>query len=127
MQLKRRLMGKRITDARKEKGLSQATLADIIGKDPSFVSYIETGAKGMSLETFVEITNVLQVSPATLLLDQLSFNISPASREISTLLMDCTDYEVYVLLDVVRDLKDILRKHESVRRKRPSHNSNLGW
>ena len=46
-------IGKRIQTVRKKRGLSQFTLAGIVDRSPGYISYIETGFKSMSLETFV--------------------------------------------------------------------------
>ena len=46
-------IGKNIREVRKENGLSQAMLSELVEKSPSYISYIETGAKSMSLDTFV--------------------------------------------------------------------------
>lgn len=38
-------IGKNIREVRKENGLSQAMLSELVEKSPSYISYIETGAK----------------------------------------------------------------------------------
>ena len=40
-------IGKNIREVRKENGLSQAMLSELVEKSPSYISYIETGAKSM--------------------------------------------------------------------------------
>ena len=46
-------IGKRIQTIQKKRGFSQFTLAGIVDRSPGYISYIETGFKSMSLETFV--------------------------------------------------------------------------
>ena len=55
-------IGQRVKEARKKKHLSQADLAEAVEKSTSYISYMETGLKCMSLETLVDIANALDVS-----------------------------------------------------------------
>ena len=52
--------------------MTQEKLAEIINKCPSYISYIETGKRKLSLESLVDIANALYVSSDEL----LSFNIA---------------------------------------------------
>ena len=54
-------VGDRIRAGRKAKGWSQSYFAELLGCTHTYVSYIETGAKGMSLDTFVKIANLLEI------------------------------------------------------------------
>ena len=45
-------LGRRIGEIRRRRGLSQMALAEQIEKAPTFISSIETGQRGMSIETF---------------------------------------------------------------------------
>ncbi len=113
MKLDNNIIGKRIQTIRKQRSISQTMLSNLIDKNTSYISYIENGVKGMSLETFVQIANALQTSADSLLIDHLVSNTRPASKELTALLSDCTDFELFVLLDTMRSLKKILRDHRS--------------
>jgi len=76
-------IGRKIMTIRKKNGLSQMTFSEAIGKSPAYVSYIETGKKSMSLDTFVRIANTLCVSPDLLLAEQLMASAVPASQELT--------------------------------------------
>ena len=67
MKMNNSLVGKRIAQLRKRRGLSQLMLSEMIDRSPTHLSYIETGAKSMSLETFVRIANALNASADELL------------------------------------------------------------
>lgn len=112
-------LGKRIKEIRKRNNLSQAKMSEMIEKNPSYVSYIESGVKSMSLDTFVQIANALSVPTDLLLIDHLVASQRPASKEITALLADCSDYEVIVILDTMKSLKTALREHQAVSHKRP--------
>ena len=108
MALNYKTIGKRIKFARKKKGLTQEVLAEIIDKSPSYISYIETGKKQLSLETLVNIANTLEVSAD----DLLSFNIEfhhEAKSEFSSILEKCNMYEKKVITDVAKALKQSLQ------------------
>ena len=49
MKMNNSLVGKRIGQLRKRRGLSQLMLSEMIDRSPTHLSYIETGAKSMSL------------------------------------------------------------------------------
>ena len=69
-------LGRRIGEIRRRRGLSQMALAEQIEKAPTFISSIETGQRGMSIETFVSIANALNVSADALLIDSIE-NLPP--------------------------------------------------
>ena len=110
MTLNYKIIGKSIKQARKRKKLSQETLAEIIDKSSSYISYIETGKKHLSLETLVDIANALEVSADDLLVDSLKYSSSTADTEIHKLLLDCNEIEEQILIDTVKHLKATLSR-----------------
>lgn len=104
-------IGKRIRNLRMKKGLTQMELAEMIEKSTSTISYIETGVKSMSLDTFVSIANVLGVSADELLLDSLENTTNLSAKEYTSLLRDCSEYERRVLLDALTAIKASLRNN----------------
>ena len=102
MSLDYKAIGKHIREARRRNHLSQAMLAEAVDKTPSYISYIESGLKSMSLDTFVLIANALGVSPERLLMEQITDTL---------LLSDCTICEALILLDMMKALKTALREH----------------
>ena len=74
-------LGKRIRDERMRLHLSQNGVAELAGISTSFYGKIERGETKASLETFVAIVCVLNVSADALLVDALRHNpISDAER-----------------------------------------------
>ena len=104
-------LGRHIKAARKKKGLTQAWLSEKIDVSPSYVSYIESGTKSMSLETFVLIANELNVSADELLHDNLVNTVRVSNHRFSTELSDCSEYELRILFDVMQATKKSLRDH----------------
>ena len=110
-------LGTNIKAARKKKGYTQAWLSERIDVSPSYVSYIENGKKSLSLETFVCIANELNVSADELLRDSLENTVRVSNHQFSVELMDCSDYELRVLFDVLKSAKKSLREHRDLLRK----------
>ncbi|MCO7126018.1 helix-turn-helix domain-containing protein [Sporolactobacillus shoreicorticis] len=54
--------GKRLRDIRKAKGLSAKQIADEMGIKPPYISDLELGKKGMTINTLERICGVLDVS-----------------------------------------------------------------
>ena len=111
MKMNNSLVGKRIAQLRKSSGLSQLMLSEMIDRSPTHLSYIETGAKSMSLETFVRIANALNASADELLIDLLNNTNVASAHAFSSLLSDCSEYEKQVLLDTLLATKGALRSH----------------
>ena len=107
-------IGQRIREIRKNNQLSQAMLSELIDKSPTYVSYIESGSKSMSLETFVQIANALEIPADLLLTEQVKGSSMVASQEITMILTDCSAYERFIIIDTVKTLKEALREHKDL-------------
>ena len=105
------LIGKRIRSIRKKKGITQLILSEQINRSASYISYIENGIKSVSLDTLVLIANALNVSTDELLLDSLTNTIKVSNHEFAALVSDCTEYEIRILLDILKSAKYSLREH----------------
>ncbi len=109
MRVNYKLLGKRIQAVRKQRHISQTELSERIDKSPSYISYIENGRKSMSLDTFAQIANALQVSADSLLWECFADRYA-GNGEMEDLLADCSRYERLVILGTVQTLKTILRQ-----------------
>ena len=101
-------IGQRIKHARIKKDLTQEQLAEMINVSRHHISLIETGAKGISLETLVNISNMLQVPISELLSDNLTVTEKDYATAISRALLDCTEQEEQIIIRTVEALKAIL-------------------
>lgn len=109
MELDFKAIGKRIKIARIKKNLTQEVLADKIGVSPQHVSNIETGNSSVSLPTLVAIANVLTVCVDELLCDTILISKAVFEKEAQELFTDCNEYEVRVLVDVMKATKESMR------------------
>lgn len=110
------LLGQRIRAIRTKKGISQQELAERIGRSAAYMSYVETAYKFCSLDTMVRVANALNVSTDNLLIDSLSNTIKVSNHEFAAILADCSDYEMRVLLDIVKATKQALREYKHLAR-----------
>jgi|AntDryMetagUQ889_1029465.scaffolds.fasta_scaffold44140_1 transcriptional regulator with XRE-family HTH domain len=64
-------LGERVADLRAERGVSQRRLADVLGLDPSALSRIESGERGLAVGELVSGAEFLGVDPDALLRDEV--------------------------------------------------------
>ena len=70
------LAGKRIQQARKAKGYTQESLAELITMNPKNVSRLENGTMGLSLSTLVALSRALEVSADYILFGNNGVNLN---------------------------------------------------
>lgn len=109
MELDYKAIGKRIKIARIRTNLTQESVADRIGVTPQHVSNIETGNSSVSLTTLVAIANLLNVSVDELLCDTVLKSKPVFIKEADDIFKDCNEYEVRVLVDVLKATKSSMR------------------
>lgn len=109
MELDFKAIGQRIKIARIRKKLTQDTVSEIINITPSHMSNIETGKSSVSLQTLIAIANVLGVSIDELLCDTILDSKVVFEKELSEVLKDCNEYEIRVLVDIVKASKESIR------------------
>lgn len=59
----------RITQARKEAGISQAGLAERLGRPQSFVSKLESGERRIDVIEFLQVAHLIGFDPCALIQD----------------------------------------------------------
>ena len=109
MELDFKAIGKRIKIARIKKNFTQEAVADRIGVSPQHVSNMETGNCRVRLPTLVAIANMLSVSVDELLCDTVLTSKPIFEREAKDIFEDCNEYEVRVLVDVLKATKNSMR------------------
>ena len=106
-------IGKRIREARLQKKMSQADLAEGAHIHLSHVSDIELGKKEMRLSTFISIAETLQVSSDQLIRPDIPEVNTIQSNELAQILSDCTPSERESILKIVAELKASLHQNRS--------------
>ena len=110
-------MGKRIKAARQKAGLTQEKLAEIIDVSVVHISNMESGTGNPSLNTLVNIANVLGVSTDELLCDSVIQCKPVFQKEMNETTVDCDEYEVRVLSHIVKAAKAAIRDDKEFRKK----------
>ena len=108
-------IGQRIKIARIKKGITQEAVADLIDITPAHMSNVETGKTKVSLPTLIEIANALSVSLDTLLCDNIIASKTIFEGEAKELFKDCDEYEIRLLVDLLKSAKTAIRKDREVR------------
>ena len=109
-------IGKRVKQARQEKGMSQMELAEAVGISASFLSNIEVGRQSMNIKTLIAISDTLDVSTDWILRNDTRAATYVTAEEIAKELDGCTLRERGLLLRQMQMMK------ESFVELRPSEN-----
>ena len=104
-------LGQKIKAIRKSKGLTQQVLSELVDCSPTYISYIESGHKTMSLEMLVDIANALESSTDILLADSLDTIPATIVPGTHVVMADCSGAERRILIDVLLACKQTLRRN----------------
>ncbi len=94
-------LGRQIAKFRKNRGLKQEELAEMVSLSTSYISAIERGVKNPTLENFISIANVLKVSSDELLREELEVRFDIQMTQLGAMLESLDDNEKERILHVV--------------------------
>ena len=100
MEINYALIGKRIRETRKQRGLSAEELAEIADLSTVYISYIENAKRK---------PNALEITIDELLYGNLLYNPTEYQTDIDLLMADCTSTEKRYIFEVLSAIKNILR------------------
>ena len=104
-------LGRRISFARKEAGVTQADLSKKLDISVQYLSAIENAKRAPSLDLLAQIARVLDTSLDELLYDTLPTSHAGYDREVQELLSCCSPEQQDLLLHMMRGLRQDLRKY----------------
>ncbi len=104
-------IGQRIKELRVARNMSQSLLSEKVDLSPTYISYIESGMKCMSLETLLKIANALDVTADTIFADCFDNHASISKYEFIDIMDDCSLYESRVVLDTAKAVKNSMRSN----------------
>lgn len=81
------LIGKRLKELRKAKGLNQQELGDLINVTKVSICCYEKGTRTPNLDTFQDLTNVFNVSADYLLGNDIKANMVKENEETQTIII----------------------------------------
>ena len=97
-------VGRRIANVRRDKGFSQALLAEKANISISHLSNIERGRKSLSAEVLFKIAEALQTSVDSLLFTDIPQVHKEVERQIEVKLNNCTAKEKEFILKLIKDI-----------------------
>ena len=109
MSLNFEILGKQIKRKRRERGISQAYLAEKAEIEPSYVSIIENGKKRIGLDNLIAVACALDTTLDELLTGNQGSDTIGLDREVEKILSDCTLFERRILIDVLCAVKQSIR------------------
>ena len=105
MEINYALIGKRIRETRKQRGLSAEELAEIADLSTVYISYIENAKRKPSLESLIKISNALEITIDELLYGNLLYNPTEYQTDIDLLMADCTSINVNIKMYIFDHLR----------------------
>lgn len=104
-------IGARVKYYRTRRKMTQEKLAELSLISKPQISAIERGDRAPSLDTIINIANALEISMDNLLADSVAVSSGTTSEDFS-LLLDCSPAESDILIESMKGLKHILKKHD---------------
>lgn len=105
-------IGKQIRIFRKNRGLTQAELGEIVDLPQSYIGSIERGEKNVSLETIERLINALKISPAELFGTMHSSEKEQVLDSLKVLLLNRDIEEIEIILRLARDVLEAFDKKQ---------------
>ena len=94
-------VGKNIRSIRLSRGITQEAIAEKLNKSINFVSLLEKGSSGVSLQTLVDICNILQVDANSIFKGLLTYNIEEKDRYIIDNISAFSDKDKKIMEDLI--------------------------
>ena len=92
---------KNVKAIRLSKGITQEVMAEKLNKSINFVSLLEKGSSGASLQTLVDICNILEVDANCILKGLLTYNIEEKDRYIIDNISAFSDKHKKIMTDLI--------------------------
>ena len=102
----KKLLGRKINIARKDKGLTSEKLSEFCNINATYLRQIESGAKMPSLPVFISICRELKVSPSYLLSDILADPEVQEMDALSELWEKATPKQIKMVNSMIRSVLD---------------------
>lgn len=100
----KKLLGKRIKELRKQKGLKQEKLAELVGLEPTSISNIENGYNYPSMKNLEKISKILDVSLSNIFLFEHLQTTNNLQSEINKMLNENTN----IIKDIYKITKALI-------------------
>ncbi len=103
-------LGNRVAEMRMARGITQMELAEMTGRSPTYIGYLEQGKRHGKFETYVQIVAVLGYSLNDLMAMELGSDLTKALVwELSRVLSGCEEDKQESIVRIVRDMVHMIR------------------
>ena len=96
-----KMIGKRIQERRKSRGITQESLAEMIGVSTNHMSALERGNYKIQIDTLVKIMNILECSADEIFCDVIKNGCQVRASKLSDMLDDIPVDEQRKIFEVV--------------------------
>lgn len=96
------IIGKRLKQARKEKGLTQEQLVEKMGVSIAYLSKVETGKIHINLERLSQICEILNISEGKILNGTSNSSEMYLNSEFNSLLKKCSSKQLKLAYKILR-------------------------
>lgn len=96
------VIGKRLKEARREKGLTQEQLVEKMGVSIAYLSKVETGKIHINLERLSQICEILNISEGKVLNGTYNSSEIYLNSEFNTLLRKCSPKQLKLAYKILR-------------------------
>ena len=107
-------IGKNIRKYRKLKGLTLEKLAEIMETDTNYLGQCERGERRFSLDKLVDLIEYFGITANDIIpyneLSENNMDKNVYMAEINTILKDCSDNQLAVVVNVLNDMIPYLKK-----------------
>jgi len=100
-------IGRRVQISREQAGLTQEQLAERINRSTQFISTVERGLAGASLETIISLCEVLNVSSDWLLRGKAD---APSVNSISAKLASLSSEQLVIMDHIIDNLLSLMHE-----------------
>ncbi len=105
-----KIIGKRIQEIRKKKGMTQEELSEAIEISPHYLSALERGIYNIKLETLVKMLNILDCSADEVFYEVVNKSCAVSSNRLSERLENLPKEEQDKILAVVNTMVNSAKK-----------------
>ena len=102
MEIDYKLIGERIREARKEKGLTQEKLSEEIDVTIAFLSRIERGAAQINLKRLAQISTTLDIPIEKLITGTATASINYLDKDLYNILIQCTPEKQRLIYNIAK-------------------------
>lgn len=95
-------IGNNVKKIRLSRGITQEQMAERLNRSINFVSLIELGKSGMSVETIVDICNILNVSSESLFKGLINYNSNEKDRYILENISTLNNKDKQIVTDLMQ-------------------------